>query len=119
MWSHSLTLFLTNKIIIAMTIKRNSQSIISLIIILFINTIFSIKYFSRYTEYAPHFIVGMTIFYLFLVFNKKINNIKTPLNYKFILKPSPRPRIILFQSGSKWHVLDTTKIGVSQGERRL
>ncbi len=40
-------------------------------------------------------------------------------DYKFILKPSPRPRIFLFQSGDKWHVLDTTKIGIVQGEKRL
>jgi hypothetical protein len=62
-----------------MTTKQHTQFLISVFIIFFINIIFSIKYFSRYTEYATILILCMTIFYLFSIYNRKINNAKIHL----------------------------------------
>ena len=35
-------------------------------------------------------------------------------DYQLILKPSPRKRILLYQLGTEWKVVDTTKVGIEQ-----
>ncbi len=35
-------------------------------------------------------------------------------DYQLILKPSPRKRILLYQMGQEWKVVDTTKVGIEQ-----
>ena len=35
-------------------------------------------------------------------------------DYQLILKPSPRRRILLYQMGQEWKVVDTTKVGIEQ-----